>query len=48
MYESIFDACFGFSGTSTIMLRGDFIDAQSYIFGQLVCSSQSLVCLQII
>ena len=50
MYESHFGACIGFSGTSTIMLREDFVDAQSFIFGQLVCSSKSLVlvCPQII
>ena len=44
MYESNFDACFGFSGTSTILLRESIVDAQSFIFGQLVCSSKSPVC----
>ena len=43
MYESSFDARFGFSGTFTILLRKDFVDAQSFILGQLVCSSKSLV-----
>ena len=30
MYESNFDACFGFSGISTILLRKSIVDAQFY------------------
>ena len=39
MYESNFDARFGFSGTFTNLLRKDIVDAQRFILGQLVCST---------
>ena len=44
MYESNFDECLGFSGTSTILLTKDIVYAQIFILGQPVCSSKSPVC----
>ena len=32
MYETSFDACFRFSGSSIILLRKDIVDAQRFLF----------------